>query len=64
MPRLSKNSQDPDDDLRERLKELDEADVDVSEWVAGFIESVAFGSFPLSAAQREKALEIVEEHGF
>ena len=55
-----------DENLRNRLKELDESeDTDVSTFAAGFIESLVYKyDGPLSEKQREKAKEILDEYDF
>jgi hypothetical protein len=55
-----------DENLRDRLKQLDESeDTDVSSFAAGFIESLVYKYHgPLSEAQREKAKEILDEYDF
>lgn len=53
-----------DDTIRDVLKEIDEdEDIDVNEWEAGFIESIVFRyTGPLSDAQREKALQLIDKY--
>lgn len=55
-----------DEDLREALRELDqEEDAEVTSWEAGFIESVAYKyKGPLSPAQRQAAIDLLEGHGY
>ena len=55
-----------DDELRARLKEIDEdASVDVSSWTADFIETVVYtnAAATMSPKQRTKAREIIEKYG-
>jgi hypothetical protein len=54
-----------DDEIIERLKEIDEGDADISSWEADFLESIVYEKpeeRPLTEGQREKALEIIEEY--
>lgn len=55
-----------DDNLRDRLKELDESDDhEVTSWEAGFIETVVYNwSGDLSEKQRETALKILDKYDF
>lgn len=68
-----KSNELTDDEIRDRLRELDERDdVQLTEWECGFIEGLLFVRFPgesrapnecpLSDRQRVKALEIIEHY--
>ncbi len=55
----------PTDDssaLRDFLKQLDESDVEVSDWEAGFIESCMTREF-FTGAQREKIMGLMTKYG-
>lgn len=52
-----------DAEIREVLIAIDDDDtVDVTDWEAKFIDSVAFKTFPLSEKQREVAKKIIEKY--
>ncbi|MFO0940115.1 MAG: hypothetical protein U0930_05045 [Pirellulales bacterium] len=54
-----------DQEIRDRLVELDNSDKTVDSWTATFIDSIVFRfKGPLSEKQRSKALEILERFGF
>lgn len=54
-----------DDEIRSRLKDLDEADVRVTTWEANFIESVLYKfKGRLSDRQRATAATMFEKYGF
>jgi hypothetical protein len=53
---------DDSDALRDFLKQLDDSDVEVSDWEARFIESnLAHGHF--SAQQRENIMQLMTKYG-
>lgn len=56
-----------DEDILEGLKELDCSDITVTRWEADFLDSM-FKKNPnaprFSNPQREKAIEILEGHGY
>lgn len=52
-----------DEDIRESLQEIDEADFEVSEWEAEFLESILFNwARALTEKQRECALRMIEKY--
>lgn len=55
-----------DDDIKMLLMELDEdEDTDVTDWEANFLENVVYNHIgPLTAKQREAALNMLEKYGY
>lgn len=55
-----------DDEIRDRLRKLDESDKEVTSWEAGFIENVCFkySTWTLSEKQRSTAIDILEKYGY
>jgi hypothetical protein len=52
-----------DEELRARLREIDEGEAAVTEWEANFLESVVYKYHgPLSDRQRDAALELIDRY--
>lgn len=52
-----------DAEIREALVAIDDNEsIDVTDWEAKFIDSVAFKTFPLSEKQREVANKIIAKY--
>lgn len=56
---------DERDEIRERLRELDRSDRELTSWEAGFVESILHGwDGPLTDKQRAAAERMLESHGY
>lgn len=54
-----------DEDLKERLSQLDESDEDLNSWECNFMESVNFNwDGPYTSGQRDKIEEMLEKYGY
>ncbi len=55
-----------DQEIRDRLRDIDDGDQDVTSWEADFIESVAYRQDdalrPLTPAQRKSAEQMIEKY--
>lgn len=54
-----------DEELRERLLDLDESSEDLNSWECDFMESVAFDwEGPYTRSQQSKIEEMLEKYGY
>lgn len=54
-----------DEDLKERLLQLDESDENLNNWECDFMESVGFNwDGPYTSSQKAKIIEMLEKYGY